>query len=546
MNSTATAMAALTKSEAEWRRAALDRMLRVEGFSVVIVCTGTEWQAKFWQARLERGKGYVIPSACQVLCVHEDWTTGGAGNGLGTLYAMRKACKLYTTLTGGDLVAKLNASEVSVAIYHTAGKGTRLAPLPGAENNNKPGVKLPAAAPVGEDGASVPLTILESVVKQTGVYAGSRAGRLSVFWGDQIFVPTLDTDYEASRAHADILCMLAPMPNAEQWAEKGLEKYGLVAVSQSGAACQIEKVDHATALEMTASLGQIEAVGTSLGSFSVSAPLLALLDSEFDPELSARAGSFDTDPHWWMPMTLPVAAYCKLMAKKGVEQTEAEAHHERVQSMLAKFDAQGKHLLGPVDVGGNAYWWDYGQLKLYLKNAFRLTEEDVEADAMREFLGVERGALVGRVPTFEADASTVATACRLGGAGFAKSSVLANVTCGHLEADSAVVVNCTARKIVAGKKAVAYNVVDDSPEGLVLADGDVVTDVTQPDGTTVRQRSRVDVDGGKAWKIQVLDNKFTFEAVYKQNLATDIISTSAIAAKAHAQLAADLDLSIST
>jgi len=27
----------------------------------------------------------------------------------------------------------------SVAIYHTAGKGTRLAPLPGAENNNKPG-----------------------------------------------------------------------------------------------------------------------------------------------------------------------------------------------------------------------------------------------------------------------------------------------------------------------------------------------------------------------------------------------------------------------
>ena len=29
---------------------------------------------------------------------------------------------------------------MSVAIYHTAGKGTRLAPLPGAENNNKPGL----------------------------------------------------------------------------------------------------------------------------------------------------------------------------------------------------------------------------------------------------------------------------------------------------------------------------------------------------------------------------------------------------------------------
>ena len=39
------------------------------------------------------------------------------------------------------------------ALYHTAGKGTRLAPLPGAENNNKPGVKLPCIAPLGDDGA---------------------------------------------------------------------------------------------------------------------------------------------------------------------------------------------------------------------------------------------------------------------------------------------------------------------------------------------------------------------------------------------------------
>jgi hypothetical protein len=30
--------------------------------------------------------------------------------------------------------------KVSAALYHTAGKGTRLAPLPASENNNKPGV----------------------------------------------------------------------------------------------------------------------------------------------------------------------------------------------------------------------------------------------------------------------------------------------------------------------------------------------------------------------------------------------------------------------
>jgi hypothetical protein len=39
-------------------------------------------------------------------------------------------------------------------------KGTRLAPLPGAENNNKPGVKLPSLVDVS--GVQKELTILEA------------------------------------------------------------------------------------------------------------------------------------------------------------------------------------------------------------------------------------------------------------------------------------------------------------------------------------------------------------------------------------------------
>lgn len=75
-----------------------------------------------------------------------------------------------------------------MGLYHTAGKGTRLAPMPGSENNNKPGVKLAVTADI--NGKPSPLTILESVVKQTGVYGKSRKGRLSVFWGDQVTVCT--------------------------------------------------------------------------------------------------------------------------------------------------------------------------------------------------------------------------------------------------------------------------------------------------------------------------------------------------------------------
>jgi len=247
---------ATAAEEARCLEGALAAMQKVEGFDVVVVCTGTEQQAAYWQAKLEKGRGTVVPLSCKVVCVFEDWN-GGAGNGLGTLYAWQKA-----SAADGDLKRGLAAREISCAIYHTAGKGTRLAPLPGAENNNKPGVKLPAC--YGDE----PLTILESVVKQTGVYAASRKGRLSVFWGDQIFVPTVSYAYTPT-AHADILCTLGPMPSAQQWKDNGLEKYGLVAVARSGGACQIEKVDFDTALEMTKGLGEVVAVGTSLGSFSV-------------------------------------------------------------------------------------------------------------------------------------------------------------------------------------------------------------------------------------------------------------------------------------
>lgn len=83
------------------------------------------------------------------------------------------------------------------------------------------------------------MTILEAVVKQTSSYAKSRPGRLSVFWGDQVFIPTVPVEYEVTH-HVDILCSLGPMPSEEEWIEKGMDKYGLIAQSTSGDAAQVE------------------------------------------------------------------------------------------------------------------------------------------------------------------------------------------------------------------------------------------------------------------------------------------------------------------
>ena len=153
-------------------------MMAPSGFDYLIVCCSNLSAENFWQSRLEATVLEVTGYKGSVICVHEDWN-GGAGNGLGTLYAFEKA----SAKAGKDLIAEMKAGS-SVAIYHTAGKGTRMAPLPGAENNNKPGVKLPGLVTVGTKLAAI--TVLESVMRQTSAYAKLRPGRCSVFWGDQV------------------------------------------------------------------------------------------------------------------------------------------------------------------------------------------------------------------------------------------------------------------------------------------------------------------------------------------------------------------------
>ena len=120
-------------------------------FDVTIICTTDDYQANFWMTKLKKKNTTSTSSTTQTdsmfpltVAISEDWTNpSGAGNGLGTLYAWKKACayvskqQQYQHIDLDDL---LHTGIISAALYHTAGKGTRLAPLPASENNNKPGV----------------------------------------------------------------------------------------------------------------------------------------------------------------------------------------------------------------------------------------------------------------------------------------------------------------------------------------------------------------------------------------------------------------------
>jgi len=463
-----------------------------------------------------------------VLAVSEDWDKGGAGNGLGTLYAYEKACRVAQKKFGVDLKSKLDAKLVSAALFHTAGKGTRLAPLPASENNNKPGVKLPVCHKLS-DGTYAPITVLEAVVKQSGIYAPSRKGRLSVFWGDQIFVPSARFQYIPTH-HADIMCTLIgdKAPTEQEWIEKGLDKYGVIAVSNGPGrdAAQVEKVDHPTATKMLKVLGDIGSVGPSLGSFSVSAPLLAALCLEYKGELEKKEGKFDTDPHFWMPLTLPEEDYVQLMDQKGVSGEESKAHHERMTKMKKGFEEDGHlrtmGLFGAVDVGNEACWWDYGLLKLYSKNNHKFLDTDESSDLLRKFFGVTEKQMHCSIGEgCKVDDKSYLSACKIK-SGDIKECVMAGVEALEVIAEGAIIVNCTAKKIVAGKNAILYNLIDDSDEGIVAGEGDVIVSVTEESGEMMELRSKHSICGGQAWKEKVAGNSLTFEEVMVKNFNSNV------------------------
>eukprot|EP01038_Epipyxis_sp_PR26KG_P007163 gene7163-9766_t len=518
----------------------IEVMNKIEGFDVIIVCCSSLKQADYWQHRLEQGKGSIIPPSTAVLSVEEDWP-GGAGNALGTLYAFTKAAKLAAEKYGLDILTDLTSSKISIGLYHTAGKGTRLAPLPGSENNNKPGVKLPANIQIGGKLSSV--TILEAVIKQTSCYAKSRLGRLSVFWGDQVFIPTVSVEY-ISLHHVDILCTLGPMMSETEWKEKGMDKYGLIAQSAHGAA-QVEKVDHATAVQLLAHIGEINSVGASLGSFSVSHFMLSALLNEFENELSAKKGKLDTDPHLWMPMTLDKPAYLQLMTQKGAKPEESSLHFDRIANMMAKFNANlnssspSLGLFGPVDVGQGVYWWDYGQLKLFYRNTLLLTEKNEEAELMRLFLGIpESLVLDSTVTNTVIDNNSCLISSSIGSissptTGFVRNSILSNVRCKYIEAENCVLINVTADRIVLKSHNIVYNVVEHVPGLLCLEEKQVVVGVFDSEGAQYIIRSHLDIDGGKAWETCLDGNHLSFEQVYNENSTADPKALHPIITAAH-------------
>jgi hypothetical protein len=212
------------------------------------------------------------------------------------------------------------------------------------------------------------------------------------------------------------------------------------------------------------------------------------------------------------------------MSQKGVDESTSKSHYARMKSFSTQFlreDGNGLGLFGAVDVGKDACWWDYGLLKLYSKNSLLLLDDaNPESKLLRKFLNVQENPISGVfAPGNVVCEHVYAFDCNIA-EGTAKNSLLSRVTADKIDVDGAILVNCVAPKITAGKGAILYNIMGEKE--IVAEPGQVLVAVTDEKGNMTEIKSRVDIDGGQAWKEVVEGNPMSFEQVWKNNKNANI------------------------
>jgi len=499
---------------------------------ILIVSTRTPQQEKYWQKRLEQLRGVIIQKDAYVVVIHEDWP-GGAGNGLGTLYAYKKAEEKAKQKDKVD-IRTLQQKGRSVAIFHTVGKGQRLWPLAAGEYGNKSAVKLPMLLPDSEQDRS--LSILEAIIVQSSLFAPYRKGRLSVFWGDQIFLPSKPLSLQ-QESPIDIYAKLGTLKSQEEWEARDLSKYGFIAVNRQGAAQHIDKSDFTTIAQLIEN-GIISidgGAGLSLGSFSLSSQMTFALLDEFSKELDEKIGFMDTDPHLWMPMTLDEETYTSLMAKKGHPQSFAKQHYRRMQSFKNKFTERYsyKQFFSVVDVGEECLWWDYGSVGSYFENVMKLTGDCDESDAMRKFFRLTNTKSVSKRKGLEVDSRSILIDCNIQ-EGKIENSVLMGVNAESAMVSDSVVINCACNTMHADR-CLLYNVIEEGhPEfSAKMVRADLILPETKEHVTLYSELGR---NGKDDWKVLLPKNRYTYEQLQKILENVDILQAEAIAwtAREHA------------
>jgi len=482
-----------------------------DGMDIVIICANQPVLAQYWEKRLQKTGPYLLSPHALVICVDEDWASGGAGNGLGTLYAYEKARAKALDQWGIDILQK-QAEGAAVAIYHTAGQGKRLAPLTISESGIKSAVKLPGLIlPLSSDYPDVLfMTLLEATIKQSAIFALSRKGRLSVFWSDQVFIPSKSPIYIPD-SHIDIHVKRIPLPSQDSWQQQGLDNYGILAWDKSGEAELFDKCSYQTLKNIFLENETIsqEDLGISMGTFSLSTAMIIALLDEFAPELNEKKVLLDSDPYFWMPLTLDLKTYTSAMHARKVPIEFIHSHYERMQNFKKRFKEKNPtdlKFFGAVDIGRDSYWWDYGTVDAYYRNNIKMTQAGDEGELMRKFYHIEK---IENSPQTEVNVQNSAVIGSHIKQGLVKNSLVIGVSADSIQVENSIMIN-SAVKIWKMNHSLAYCIQEE--ETTHLEPHYVRVDAFIPAlSQHLKLQSMLDSDGKANWKTRLFSNIYSWE-----------------------------------
>jgi hypothetical protein len=117
---------------------------------------------------------------------------------------------------------------------------------------------------------------------------------------------------------------------------------------------------------------------------------------------------------------------------------------------------------------------------------------------MRQFFGIDskKRTSDSSLGSVIVDSASCISGCTIED-GSVKNSVLSNVRCNRIDAEGCILINVTAKSIVAKPGSILYNIVDDSDAGLTLEDKAVLAGVFADDGSHLVMGSTSGTDGGK-------------------------------------------------
>lgn len=480
--------------------------LNSTGMDIIIICSSNKATTTFWEKRMKQTRQYLLSPEALVICVEEDWSGEGAGNGLGTLYAYQKAMLKAKKLFDIDILQK-QSEGAAIAMYHTAGFGKRLAPLTISENGIKSAVKLPGLVyPMAAESNDIPplMTLLEATIKQSQIYGASRKGRLSVFWSDQVFIPSNTCLYNPD-SHIDILVKKIPFPNQASWENQHLENYGLVAWDEKGSAKLFDKCSFTVFKDILADrkIMTKKGLAISMGTFSLSTPILIALLKEFELELAEKTALLDSDPYFWMPMSLDFETYSFAMKARKVAPEIIEKHFNRMQNLKLQFSEQypEQTLFAAVDIGSESYWWDYGTVDSYYRNNIVMTQNEEESVLMRKFYNIN-------VPC---DGTILIGSKNLKGQLI--NSIVIDVEAEDINLKDSIMIRCSVKSFEA-EKVLAYYVREN--ESTTLGPENVRADAfIQNSSQHLKFIAPISSDGKFNWKIKLPYNTHSWEEAIK-------------------------------